>query len=248
MNRGLRHWLTLPLWYPAGGLLSLSPAYLAFSVLFSPIPPTPFPAGRGRFLVDFAGGFAPGTPAAEPIGLCKTDKKLSLRVIPPPPTEAPVRQGQPVPRPVQPWGCKGRSPLHKITYSYPLPTGKGVGGMGAKKNTKDRGGRRQSRQAACRVQQPRAATTGEFFRPEQVPAEVPSMIHSGKVLRGSGDSFKSPPAFFFLHRKKSLQFPEECAIINALQAQPAQEAPQAGKQKERRNPHETVCCSQGRAD
>ena len=60
------------------------------------------------------------------------------------------------------------------------------------------------------------------------------MIHSGKVLRGSGDSFKSPPAFFFLHRKKSLQFPEECAIINALQAQPAQEAPQAGKQKERR--------------
>ena len=29
----------------------------------SPIPPTPFPAGRGRPKVYFAGGFAPGTPA-----------------------------------------------------------------------------------------------------------------------------------------------------------------------------------------
>ena len=150
---------------------------------------------------------------------------------------------------VQPRGCKGRSPLHKNNLKFPpSPEGKGVGGMGERKHTKGRVGRRQSRQAPCRVQQPRAATTGEFFRPKQVPAEVPSMIHSGKVLRGSGDSFKSPPAFFFLHRQKSLQFPEECAIINALQAQPAQEAPQAGKQKERRNPHETVCCSQGRAD
>ena len=123
-----------------------------------------------------------------------------------PPRREPQRQVEPVPRPVQPWGCKGRSPLHKITYSYPLPTGKGVGGMGERKHTKGKVGGRQRRQAPCRVQQPRAATTGEFFRPEQVPAEVPSMIHSGKVLRGSGDSFKSPPAFFFLHRKKACNF------------------------------------------
>ena len=32
---------------------------------------------------------------------------------------------------VQPRGCKGRSPLHKITLSPPLPAGTGVGGMGA---------------------------------------------------------------------------------------------------------------------
>ena len=31
----------------------------------SPIPPTPFPAGRGRSKVYFAGGFAPGTPALD---------------------------------------------------------------------------------------------------------------------------------------------------------------------------------------
>ena len=113
---------------------------------------------------------------------------------------------------VQPRGCKGRSPLHKNSLkSPPSPEGKGGRGMGERKHTKGKVGRRQSRQAPCRVQQPRAATPGEFFRPEQVPAEVPSMIHSGKVLRGSGDSFKSPPAFlrrppafFFLHRKKKL--------------------------------------------
>ena len=38
---------------------------------------------------------------------------------------------EPVPRPVQTPGCKGRSPLHKKT-KIPLPAGKGVGGMGQK--------------------------------------------------------------------------------------------------------------------
>ena len=42
---------------------------------------------------------------------------------------------------VQPRGCKGRSPLHKITLSPPLPAGKGVGGMGAE--TKLKAGQRQ---------------------------------------------------------------------------------------------------------
>ena len=48
------------------------PAYPAFSLLFCPPspkgkdrPPTPFPAGRGRSKVYFAGGFAPGTPALD---------------------------------------------------------------------------------------------------------------------------------------------------------------------------------------
>ena len=205
MNRGWRHWLTLPLWHPAGGACFLCRLPTLPLVCFSaPIPPTPFPAGRGRFLVDFAGGFAPGTPAAEPIGLRKTDKKRSLRVIPPP-AEVPVRQEQPVPRPVQPWGCKGRSPLHEITLNLPLP----------------RRGR-----ALCER----------------------GLGDRGQQSKLKAESAGVPRRFSFCTAKKSLQFPEECAIINTLQAQPAQEAPQAGKQKERRNPHETVCCSQGRAD
>ena len=31
----------------------------------APIPPAPFPAGRGRILLYFAGGSAPGTPASD---------------------------------------------------------------------------------------------------------------------------------------------------------------------------------------
>ncbi len=141
-----------------------------------------------------------------------SDGKVSRQRRGKPPASARYAAPAPVPLGFNPGDARGEAPCIKITLNLPLPRrGRGVGGMGAEKNTKDRGGRRQSRQAPCRVQQPRAATTGEFFRPEQVPAEVPSMIHSGKVLRGSGDSFKSPPAFlrrppafFFLHRKKKL--------------------------------------------
>ena len=102
-------------------------------------------------------------------------------------------------------GCRGRSPRRNNLWGSPFPAGEGGWGDGGQQSKLKAGlGGRQSRQAPRRVQQPRAATTGEFFRPEQVPAEVPSMIHSGKVLRGSGDSFKSPPAFFLLHCKKKL--------------------------------------------
>ena len=59
-----RHWLSLPLWCLKGGLPSLSPAAPALSLIFCPYPPDPLPPrGRGRFLVYFAGGSAPGTPA-----------------------------------------------------------------------------------------------------------------------------------------------------------------------------------------
>ena len=48
---------------------------------------------------------------------------------------------------VQPRGCKGRSPLHKKAKNLPLPGGKGVGGIGGKKEGKGGVGRRQERQA-----------------------------------------------------------------------------------------------------
>ena len=60
-------------------------------------------------------------------------------------------QVEPVPRPIYPRGCKGRSPLHKKNQNLPLPAGKGVGGMGAKGKAKGRGGRRQRGQAPRRV-------------------------------------------------------------------------------------------------
>ena len=70
-----RHWLTLPLWHPAGSLPGWSPDDYAFPesagglacfatrrprLDLSLFPPSPRPLplrGRGRFLVDFAGGF-----------------------------------------------------------------------------------------------------------------------------------------------------------------------------------------------
>ena len=59
--RGCR--LALLCRYPRGAYLSPRLPTLPFVCRFSPIPPTPFPAGRGSFKVYFAGGFAPGTPA-----------------------------------------------------------------------------------------------------------------------------------------------------------------------------------------
>ena len=48
---------------PSGGRRLGLPPCPAFSFDFAPIPPTPFPAGRGSPKDYFAGGFAPGTPA-----------------------------------------------------------------------------------------------------------------------------------------------------------------------------------------
>ena len=127
----------------------------------APIPPPPFPAGRGRSKVYFAGGFAPGTPALDrsrhlQLLLCGHPAQGSqwFAVTP---TETfffrqcrqPRRGGtggeelrrlrwssppgrvEQVPPPAQPWGCKGRSPLHKKTKNLPLPRrGRGVGGWG----------------------------------------------------------------------------------------------------------------------
>ena len=80
-------------------------------------------------------------------------------------------------RPGSARGCKGRSPLHKITYSHPLPAGKSalrarVGGMGARKQVKGRVNRRQSRHAPRRVSLTPAApaTPGQAPRRGTHPA------------------------------------------------------------------------------
>ena len=186
---------------------SLPPATPAFSFASAPIPLPPFPAGRGRPKVYFAGGYRPrhpcpeppaaltvpvvlvpgGIPCREPLpvgfaanygfspgnarGEAPCIRKLKVSPFPPgrglggwgqnqkpkagtagdkegkPPLRTPQRQGQPAtsrasPPPgewfalapgaawVQPRGCKGRSPLHKITLGSPFPPGRGVGGWG----------------------------------------------------------------------------------------------------------------------
>ena len=67
-----RHWLSLPLGCPAGGVLSLSPADFAFSLIFCPHPPPPFPAGRGDSKFSYARGFAPCIPGLNPRGTYRT--------------------------------------------------------------------------------------------------------------------------------------------------------------------------------
>ena len=53
------------------------------------------------------------------------------------PRRVPAPQVQPVPRPTQPRGCKGRSPLHEITLVPPLPRrGRGQGDRGQKSKLK----------------------------------------------------------------------------------------------------------------
>ena len=57
----------LTLAVPGGGRRGQPPTNPAFSLLSCPHPPNPLPLrGRGRFLVYFAGGSAPGTPSIRP--------------------------------------------------------------------------------------------------------------------------------------------------------------------------------------
>ena len=58
--------------------------------------------------------------------LCRFQRRQHLKQSPP--------QDEPVPPGFKPRGCKGRSPLHKITINLPLPRwGKGAGGIGGRK-------------------------------------------------------------------------------------------------------------------
>ena len=145
----LRHWLTLPLWYPAGGLLSLSPAYPAFSVLFCPHPPDPLPGGKGETYSFLMQGASPlASPRLSPWFAAKPKESGSLRVTPPgfsPPGTCSASSVSAAGGLAQ--GCRGRSPRRNKLWGSPFPAGEGGWGIGAKKNTKGKVGRWQSRQA-----------------------------------------------------------------------------------------------------
>ena len=139
---------------PAGCLPSLSLANPAFSFAFCPHPPNPLPSGKGEPQSLFRRGLRPRHPDTEPPTALTDPSKQA-------PRRAPPTQVEPVPRPIQPRGCKGRSPLHKKTKSLPLPAGKGVGGWGQKSKLKAgaAGGKegqpparhRQRRSSQCRA-------------------------------------------------------------------------------------------------
>ena len=83
----------------------------------------------------------------------KRQASLAHRQHPPPPAPpgaSPpagrvVCSPAPVPRPAQPRGCKGRSPLHEITIVSPFPGGEGGRGDGGRKEAKGRVSRRQKK-------------------------------------------------------------------------------------------------------
>ena len=137
--------LTLPFRNPAGGLPFWLPAYPAFSFLFCPHPPDPLPGGKGENQSIFRRGLPPPAPL-QPGGkrhwLCfwktvllafrgkfstagkESNAAGDANTIGDSPCRTPTPKVQQVPHGFRLRGCKGRSPLHKITFSLPLPAGK----------------------------------------------------------------------------------------------------------------------------
>ena len=117
---------------------------------------------RGRGTSAFEMVLSPGAGRASAVGgkppAGYRGGVVSRRLPGQAPRRVPPTPAEPVPCPAQPWGCKGRSPLHKKTKSLPLPRrGRGLGGYpspsgkGGKNKAKGRAGRRQRRQAPRRV-------------------------------------------------------------------------------------------------
>ena len=82
----------------------------AFGFLSCPIPPPPFPPGRGSPKVYFAGGFAPGTPALDRLRhLQSLPYRCPAGARPPPGTQTAGIAGA---ARIQSRGCKGLRPRH----------------------------------------------------------------------------------------------------------------------------------------
>ena len=117
----------LPLWCLKGACLPCCRRALPSAYVLSPIPPAP-PSRRegGRFLVYFAGGFAPGTPALDrlrhlqllpsmsPVGglpsLLPTRPAFSFVSCPHPPNPPSQREGG-----TKSLFCRGLRPRHPCT-------------------------------------------------------------------------------------------------------------------------------------
>ena len=78
---------------------------------------------------------------------------------------------------VQARGCKGRSPLHKITLVSPFPGGEGGRGGWGQKKGEGRGGRRQARQAPLQISEWHGHPA--TIRASPLPAKQKTPPHSG---------------------------------------------------------------------
>ena len=177
---------TPPCRYSEGAFLlgCLPPLSLAYFA--APIPPTPFPAGRGKPRLFHARGFAPCIPGAEP-----GRHRLSL------PSRYPGRGEQ-----VPPGGLPSLSPacpafslLSRPHPPDPLP----LRGRGRPRLFQARGfapcipGAGRGRAPAMPAVPIPKAPCGRKIGHK--PLGSVNTQYSGKVLGGLGDSFKSPPAF-----------------------------------------------------
>ena len=127
---------------------------------------SPFPTGEGGWgdrgqKRKLKGGLAGDQPGTPPAGHRDAPSPRSVRGTPP--RRARGSPPSPVPRPAQPRGCKGRSPLHEITLVSPFPTGEGGRGDRGKKVKQ-----RQGRQATNRARPP----PGAWFAPFPSAARV----------------------------------------------------------------------------
>ena len=144
--------------YPGGGLTGWLPVYPAFTVLSAPIPPAPFPAGRGRIIVFLCKGLRPLHPRGwEGSGTGGGWKVVFDRMACP------------------------RNRARTLGYGNNNSFGKVLGGSGDSFKSPPAYLRRHA------GAQEKAGTGHE----RRVTAAI---IRSGKFWGGSGDSFKSPPA------------------------------------------------------
>ena len=135
MLDGTRHLFALP----RGRGPSQTPPSLATDSSISPGPPSPWlPA-----LSTNAASQPPRHPwvPLTPAELATPGASPPRRVL--------RRQVEPVPSGFKSRGCKGRSPLHKITFSPPFPAGEGGRGDRGQKESK-----RQGRQATRKARPP----------------------------------------------------------------------------------------------
>ena len=190
-----------------GGLPSLPPAAPAFSLLFAPIPPTPFPRGEGGdFWFSYARGSAPcilsiklptalTVPAASASGggvsgWSPAALAFSLLFCPHPPCPPSRREGGD-----QGYFMQGAPPLASPGLS-PGGTGSIGGGLAPPAplllNLRGAGLPGGSAPAPL-LQKPRGAGYAFGTQPLKYYRKHPCQCIFMKVLGGSGDSFKSPP-------------------------------------------------------